>query len=95
MQVQIELSFMEAVKGVTKTLRYRVSKDCGTCDGDGAKPGSKPRKCSMCRGTGETVQSGMGFFQVLWLPLQGGDTVCIARVKREDWQTTSQYFWVP
>jgi len=62
-QVQVELTFMEAAKGCKKNLNFTVSKECKTCSGDGAKPGSSTRKCAVCRGTGETM-NGMGFFQV-------------------------------
>ncbi|EKX35414.1 hypothetical protein GUITHDRAFT_47700, partial [Guillardia theta CCMP2712] len=62
--VQIDLSFMEAAKGCSKTIRVRKKDTCKPCNGEGAEPGTKRRTCPTCRGTGEVMETAMGFIQV-------------------------------
>lgn len=62
--LSVTISFMEAAKGCTKSVSYEVKDSCVTCDGSGAQPGSQPRTCGTCRGTGETVNRAMGVFQM-------------------------------
>jgi len=62
--ISLNISFMDAAKGCTKSVTYDVMDTCVTCDGTGAQPGSKPRTCPACGGTGETVNRAMGVFQV-------------------------------
>jgi molecular chaperone DnaJ len=50
---RINISFMEAAHGVKKTISYNHISKCSPCSGTGAKPGSKPKKCAQCRGTGQ------------------------------------------
>lgn len=59
----IELSLEEAVKGVSKALKIPTLVACKTCNGSGAKKGSKPVTCSQCRGVGQ-VRMQQGFFSV-------------------------------
>jgi molecular chaperone DnaJ len=56
------VSFEEAVKGATKKVSYMATTSCGTCNGSGAKPGTKPVTCSSCNGTGQEVFQN-GFIQ--------------------------------
>ncbi|KAB5556488.1 hypothetical protein DKX38_007397 [Salix brachista] len=62
----IVLNFKEAVFGVEKEIEITRLESCGTCDGSGAKPGTKPSKCSTCGGQGQVVSSArtpLGVFQ--------------------------------
>lgn len=59
--VELDLEFMEAVKGVTKTVTVRRHAPCETCDGTGAKPGTEPAVCSTCGGQG-VVMHRQGIF---------------------------------
>ena len=52
-QTQLNISFMEAVKGSTKEVKVRSQVSCKTCDGSGSKDKSKPVTCSNCGGSGE------------------------------------------
>lgn len=52
LQYRINLTFEEAIFGKKETLTYQREELCHTCDGSGAKPGSKPQTCSKCHGTG-------------------------------------------
>ncbi|CAH9130635.1 unnamed protein product [Cuscuta epithymum] len=60
------LNFKEAVFGVEKDIEITRLESCNTCDGSGAKPGTKPSNCSTCGGQGQVVsstQTPMGVFQ--------------------------------
>ncbi|KAF4040110.1 DnaJ central domain [Phytophthora infestans] len=62
-QVDITLNFMEAVKGTTRDLNITANVECDTCDGSGAKPGTKKKTCSTCNGSGVQIMQ-QGFFAV-------------------------------
>ncbi|KAI4295249.1 hypothetical protein L6164_035315 [Bauhinia variegata] len=60
------LDFKEAVFGVEKEIEISRLESCGTCNGSGSKPGSKPSRCSTCGGQGRVVSSTrtpLGIFQ--------------------------------
>ncbi|XP_011074871.1 chaperone protein dnaJ A6, chloroplastic [Sesamum indicum] len=60
------LNFKEAVFGVEKEIEIIRLESCSTCDGSGAKPGTKPSKCNTCGGQGQVVSSArspLGVFQ--------------------------------
>jgi molecular chaperone DnaJ len=59
----LELTFAEAVWGVTKDIKVTRNATCTTCTGTGAKPGSKPEVCRTCQGKGQVVHA-QGFFMV-------------------------------
>lgn len=63
LRYDVDISFMEAVHGVTKEVKLRKRETCHTCNGTGSRPGSKPETCSMCNGRGQVIRS-QGFFQV-------------------------------
>ncbi|XP_052211371.1 chaperone protein dnaJ GFA2, mitochondrial isoform X2 [Diospyros lotus] len=51
-KVSVELSFMEAVQGCTKTLTFQTELPCEACGGAGVPPGTRPETCRTCRGSG-------------------------------------------
>lgn len=57
LQYQVTISFKEAVFGTEKEIDITKDETCGTCSGDGAKPGTSPRTCSECQGRGEVRQT--------------------------------------
>ncbi|WP_163832335.1 molecular chaperone DnaJ [Spartinivicinus ruber] len=63
LRYSLELELEEAVKGVSKKIRIPTQVECGTCDGSGAKKGSKPESCTTCGGVGQ-VRMQQGFFSV-------------------------------
>ncbi|MCB0326612.1 MAG: molecular chaperone DnaJ [Bdellovibrionales bacterium] len=63
LQMQIELTLSEAVFGVDKKVEIEKTIDCGTCGGDGAKPGFSPTTCPTCQGYGQ-VQQNRGFLSI-------------------------------
>ncbi|HJQ42860.1 MAG TPA: molecular chaperone DnaJ [Jatrophihabitantaceae bacterium] len=48
----VTLGFDEAVRGVTMPLRLAGPGTCKTCGGVGARPGTSPRRCPTCNGSG-------------------------------------------
>lgn len=63
LKVELVLDFLDACKGIKKTIELRRAELCEECTGTGAKAGSKPKGCELCGGRGEVIQSS-GFFQV-------------------------------
>ncbi|KMS85673.1 molecular chaperone DnaJ [Prauserella rugosa] len=51
-ETDVRIDFSEAVKGATLPLRLSSPATCGTCGGNGARPGTSPRTCSVCLGSG-------------------------------------------
>lgn len=60
---RLDLSFREAVLGCKKDIRLKRTNPCETCQGSGAKAGTRPESCSMCRGRGK-VSRNQGFFMI-------------------------------
>jgi molecular chaperone DnaJ len=61
--VALSLSFAEALTGGKHEVVVRGAAPCETCQGSGAKPGTKPETCSQCRGSGQvTAQRGFIMF---------------------------------
>ncbi|MFL6138463.1 MAG: molecular chaperone DnaJ [Frankiaceae bacterium] len=58
---EVTLSFAEAVDGVTVPLRLTAPASCATCHGSGARPGTVPRVCPNCSGTGMASRNLGGF----------------------------------
>jgi molecular chaperone DnaJ len=54
---QVSLSLVEAARGATKTVAFTRHEPCGTCDGSGAKKGTKPQSCDYCGGQGQVIQT--------------------------------------
>jgi molecular chaperone DnaJ len=57
------LTFEEAAFGCKKKVEITRNELCGSCHGSGSAPGTSPKQCPMCRGTGE-VQRSQGMFMV-------------------------------
>ncbi|KAI1940509.1 mdj1 protein precursor [Ophidiomyces ophidiicola] len=62
-EVQTNISFMEAANGTKKEIFLTPLVNCNTCKGNGVKPGKTRSKCSACGGTGTTIHA-MGGFQM-------------------------------
>jgi molecular chaperone DnaJ len=50
----VELSLEEVLKGRKDEVEIPKLENCGNCDGSGASPGTKARKCNVCNGQGQT-----------------------------------------
>jgi molecular chaperone DnaJ len=67
------ISFLDAIEGVTISLRLTSDAPCPDCSGTGGKPGTRPRVCSECEGAGYvTVSAGGGFSMNETCPACGG-----------------------
>jgi len=49
----IKITLEDAFNGVTKTIEIPRYEKCHVCKGSGAKPGTFPKKCPRCNGTGQ------------------------------------------
>lgn len=49
------LNFKDAVFGTDKEIEVTRLENCSTCNGSGAKPGTKPTTCKTCGGQGQVV----------------------------------------
>ncbi|MGE5707137.1 MAG: molecular chaperone DnaJ [Bacteroidota bacterium] len=56
LQMEVELSFEEAVFGTEKTVEVHRQETCKSCSGSGAKAGSKVDTCPVCHGAGQIQQ---------------------------------------
>ena len=53
LRYDLTVSFEEAAKGCEKEINLVRDEECPTCNGSGAKPGSKVDTCPNCHGTGQ------------------------------------------
>ncbi|MDT4891409.1 MAG: molecular chaperone DnaJ [Pseudonocardiales bacterium] len=62
-EAEVTLAFDEAVHGATLPLQLSGPATCRKCHGSGARPGTSPRRCPTCGGTGSISnnQGGFGF----------------------------------
>lgn len=63
-EVQTNISFMDAAKGVAKTINITPLVQCKTCSGDGMKKGLQRQQCKRCGGTGTRVHVMQQGFQM-------------------------------
>ncbi len=54
--VGLNISFMEAAHGCTKTVSYTRQETCPDCGGSGAKKGTSASTCPDCNGTGYVTE---------------------------------------
>lgn len=63
-EVQTNISFMDAAKGVTKNITITPLVQCGTCKGNGMKAGAQRQQCKSCNGTGTRIHVMQQGFQM-------------------------------
>ena len=59
----MEITLEEAAHGKDTQIRIPTWDNCDTCHGSGAKPGTQPKVCPSCNGSG-TVHLRQGFFSI-------------------------------
>lgn len=60
-EVEVRISFEDALRGVQTTVPVQLELACHTCHGTGAAPGTAPITCPKCNGAG-TVATSQGLF---------------------------------
>lgn len=63
LETEVQLSFDQAINGAQVSVTVPKQSRCPTCHGSGAKPGTSPTTCPLCKGTGIEAQ-GQGFFSI-------------------------------
>ncbi|TMA23130.1 MAG: molecular chaperone DnaJ, partial [Deltaproteobacteria bacterium] len=63
LRYNLETTFQEAAFGTEAKVKIPRHRNCETCHGSGAKPGTGPKTCPTCNGTGE-LRLTQGFFQI-------------------------------
>ncbi len=61
--VSVQMSFDDALKGVTTKISVPQTVNCDVCGGSGAAPGTSPMACRQCHGRG-SVNASQGFFSI-------------------------------
>ncbi|MBE7091040.1 MAG: molecular chaperone DnaJ [Clostridiales bacterium] len=51
--IELSISFMDAIKGCTRSVSYTRNETCSSCKGTRAKNGTEFTKCEKCNGTGQ------------------------------------------
>ncbi len=84
-EVGVRVPLVRVVAGGEETVHLRRPGPCANCNGTGAAPGSSPRNCEACGGSGQQVKSedrgGVHFQQISTCPTCSGrgriiDTPC-------------------
>jgi molecular chaperone DnaJ len=60
-EVEVRVSFEDALRGVQTTVPVQLELACHTCHGTGAAPGTAPTVCPQCSGSG-VVATSQGLF---------------------------------
>jgi len=75
-ETEVTLDFVDAAHGATLPLTLRAPGQCDTCQGSGARPGSQPRTCPECMGSGlVTHNQGAFSFSEPCRQCQGAGTI--------------------
>lgn len=56
LESELHLSFLDAIEGVTTSVRLTSEVPCSVCRGTGAAAGTRPRRCDMCGGSGAVAR---------------------------------------
>ncbi len=59
---EVEISLVEAARGVTRDVPFTVAAECSLCRGSGVEPGTSPETCPTCGGTGRVQQVSRSVF---------------------------------
>ena len=57
LRYDMEISLEDAYYGLETEIQVPRIESCDVCNGSGAKPGTSPKTCPKCRGTGQMKQS--------------------------------------
>jgi molecular chaperone DnaJ len=57
LRYDLQLNFLESIRGAEKEIEFTSFAVCETCNGNGAEPGTTPSTCPKCNGSGELRQT--------------------------------------
>lgn len=84
LRYDLRITLEEAARGVEHELSIVHFTACPTCKGSGAKPGTKPVRCSNCKGSGQVKKSQRtilgSFTQIVTCPACRGAGEVIAKL---------------
>ncbi|MBL8450715.1 MAG: molecular chaperone DnaJ [Dechloromonas sp.] len=63
LRYNLEVSLEQAAHGTETKIRIPTMEACEVCHGSGAKPGTQPKTCPTCQGSGQ-VRLQQGFFSI-------------------------------
>ncbi|MCB1462611.1 MAG: molecular chaperone DnaJ [Nitratireductor sp.] len=63
LRYNMEITLEEAWSGKTAEISVPTAVSCEACSGTGAKPGSSPKPCATCSGSGR-IRASQGFFSI-------------------------------
>ena len=63
LRTSMTIDLLEAASGCGRSIKLARHRNCSTCHGTGAQPGTNPETCDYCGGAGQVVQS-QGFFRI-------------------------------
>lgn len=61
-ETEATITFEQALEGATLPLRMTNDAPCRTCNGTGARPGTVPKVCAKCQGSGMMTGTAGGLF---------------------------------
>lgn len=63
LRYNLEIELSDVLTGLESKIRLPKMRVCETCDGSGARPGTRPERCQRCQGVGQ-VAFQQGFFRI-------------------------------
>jgi molecular chaperone DnaJ len=63
LRYNLEITLEQAAQGTETKIRIPTMEPCETCHGSGAKPGTEPKPCPLCKGSGQ-IRLQQGFFSI-------------------------------
>jgi molecular chaperone DnaJ len=63
LRYNLEIELSDVLEGTEAAIQIPKMRVCGTCHGNGARPGTRPETCGRCRGAGQVVLQ-QGFFRI-------------------------------
>jgi molecular chaperone DnaJ len=63
LRYNLEIDLPDVLEGVEPSIQIPKMRPCGSCDGSGARSGTRPETCGRCGGAGQVVLQ-QGFFRI-------------------------------
>lgn len=61
-RARVSISFADSISGCVRNVDVTIKDECTNCHGTGAKPGTTPKICPTCRGTGQVTTRQQSLF---------------------------------